>query len=810
MLPSLGQSERYRPRTGGSARHPSDVVDRLGHAQALLRALDHLPNPTTRGVPGIYLEVQGRPGEYMATESLNKSDLTLLRVRSGQADFQQRSSATVFATAQGLEKLRRKIAAFSRGNRLAPDGTERPPANADLVQSIGSIVEAGLLALWKSPVEKFPTAVDEVMWELWLDNSMSEEFIERASGYRVILGGERLEFPEDVVVLASARKSDLALAVRSLGAVRALALPSTTAEVFDGMDVDEQVGWVQSLTERTTFPTQADPSYVTLLDSGISRSHPLVAPALAVEDRHAARPEWTIEDNNGHGTKIAGLALYGDLTLALQGLGQLTISHRLESVKVIPDAAGNPYHLLGAVTKYAVDVVEVQATRRRAFTLATTTEDDTPHDGAPTSWSTEVDQLTSGASGMQECKRLFLLSAGNSDQNNFGNSDYLSVSDDVANEIESPAQSWNAVCVGAFTEKVLIPPGEAGAPFAPFGDLSPSSRTASWSSHWALKPDIVMEGGNWVVHGMPPPLKHPALSLLTTSHHYPLRSFTTCGETSGATALAAKAIVDLWSDYPALWPETIRALLVSSARWTPQMLSHLPPNPGKGHYAQLFKRYGYGVPDMERARRSASNALTLIVQDEIIPYRKSATASADHVHNEMRLFEIPWPVQALRQLGSIPVKLRISLSTFVFPNPAEAARGSKFRYASHNLRFKLNRANEDRSSFLARISAAAEQTDGPLMEESDGWTFGRNRRDVGSLHIDEMIIGASDLARRNLVAVHPVAGWWKIRKLVEAPETKAARFALIIEIDAPDVSVDLYAEVKTAVENLGLVEILSS
>ena len=50
------------------------------------------------------------------------------------------------------------------------------------------------------------------------------------------------------------------------------------------------------------------------------------------------------------------------------------------------------------------------------------------------------------------------------------------------------------------------------------------------------------------------------------------------------------------------------------------MLSHLPAKQWKGHFGPLFQRYGYGVPDMERARRSASNALTLIVQDEITPY----------------------------------------------------------------------------------------------------------------------------------------------------------------------------------------------
>ncbi|AWI62424.1 hypothetical protein AB395_00006801 (plasmid) [Sinorhizobium fredii CCBAU 45436] len=385
------------------------------------------------------------------------------------------------------------------------------------------------------------------------------------------------------------------------------------------------------------------------------------------------------------------------------------------------------------------------------------------------------------------------------------NGDYLAVCDLPDHEVESPAHAWNAICVGAYTEKNVLPAGEVGAPLAPVGDLAPSSRTASWSSHWPLKPDVVFEGGNWLVDGAPPPMKHPALSLLTTDHQFPLRAFTTTGETSGATALAARAITELWSDYPDLWPETIRALFVSSARWTLQMRRHLPAAPSKGDYGPLFKRYGYGVPDLERARRSASNALTLVVQDTIKPYRKADKPSAQHVHNEMKLFQLPWPVQELRKLVDAPVSLRIALSTFIDPNPSEPARGSKFRYASHNLRFKLNRPNENEAAFLARVSKAADQPEGPAIEEDDNWIFGRNRRDVGSLHIDELVCPASDLARRNLIAVHPVAGWWKIKTIAD-PENHSARFALIVEIDAGETNAELYAEVRAAIDNLNVVE----
>jgi len=742
----------------------------------------------------------------MVTSGLDASGLTLLKMQP--AIDEQAAHATVFASEDGIGKLRQKIEDFSEKNRTKRDGTEGRPYNADLVQSIGAIVEAGLRALWRSPDHKFPSGNDIHPWEIWLDKETAADFIARAPDYDVTISVDRLEFPEDIVVIGTATNDALASTVRRLGSVRALAAPSVTADHFDALEIEEQIEWVSEVVGRTTFDGGRDPNYITLLDRGVSRAHPLIAPALDAADRHAAEPAWALEDAVGHGTQLAGLALFGDLTTAVQTMNPIQVRHRLESAKIIPDVGHNPHHLLGAVTRKGINAVEATTDRRRTFTMATTTVDDTPHDGAPTSWSSEVDQLASGVSGDKKIKRLVLVSAGNSNQNQFGNSDYLAICDLPDNELESPAHAWNAICVGAFTEKNVLPPGEEGLPLAPVGDLSPSSRTASWSSHWPLKPDVVFEGGNWLVDGAPPPMKHPALSLLTTDHQYPQRAFTTMGETSGATALAARAVTEIWSDYPNLWPETIRALFVSSARWTPQMRSHLPANAAKGDYAPLFKRYGYGVPDLDRARRSASNALTLIVQDTIKPYRKADKSSAPHIHNEMKVFKLPWPVEELRKLVQTPVKLRVALSTFVDPNPSEPARGSKFRYASHNLRFKLNRPNEDEVSFLARISKSVEQPDGPAVEEDDNWTFGRNRRDVGSLHIDELVCPASDLARRNLIAVHPVAGWWKT-KTVPDPQDLIARFSLIVEIDAEESNADLYAEVEAAIKLLNAVEIVA-
>jgi hypothetical protein len=233
------------------------------------------------------------------------------------------------------------------------------------------------------------------------------------------------------------------------------------------------------------------------------------------------------------------------------------------------------------------------------------------------------------------------------------------------------------------------------------------------------------------------------------------------------------------------------------------MLRHRPRVDRKGDYERLFRRYGYGVPDLERASRSATSALTLIIQDTIRPYEKGKSGIRSRA---MKLHTLPMPAAGLRALEATEVSLRVALSTFVEPNPAEAARGTKFGYASHNLRFKLSRPGESDAAFNARINHAAELAELEELDENesdadDGWMFGRNRRDVGSIQIDEISGYANDFARRPYLAVHPVTGWWKTRPNLKRYD-RQVRYALVIELDAGEATVDLYSEAQATIEAL--------
>lgn len=170
----------------------------------------------------------------------------------------------------------------------------------------------------------------------------------------------------------------------------------------------------------------------------------------------------------------------------------------------------------------------------------------------------------------------------------------------------------------------------------------------------------------------------------TDSHFYPFSM------TSAAAAQAAWFAARIQSEYPHIWPETIRALMIHSANWTDTLKNNFLRDESKTSYARLIRICGYGVPNLDQALYSASNALTLISQAEIQPYAKKQGSSGFRT-NEMHLYDLPWPTEVLQNLPpDVLVQMRITLSYFVEPGPGELGWQDRYRYASHALRFDVN------------------------------------------------------------------------------------------------------------------------
>ena len=564
------------------------------------------------------------------------------------------------------------------------------------------------------------------------------------------------------------------------------------------MTPDEQIAWTQETAERIVAPADDAPA-VCLLDSGTTRNHPLILPALAAADQQNWSGAANVEDTGGaayggHGTQMSGMALYGDLVPILNGNGPVELAHRLESVKILPDHGGNDPDLYGHITAEAISRAEITAPERpRAVCLAVTAEGDHWR-GRPSSWSAKLDDLAYGNGADQ---RLIVVSAGNI-REVIPAGDYINRND--VTPIESPAQAWNAMTVGASTEKTnIVSPGYNGwQPMGTAGDLSPRSRTSvTWQQEWPIKPDVVLEGGNL---GIDPANGHgddiDDLALLTTFRRPQERAFTTTGDTSAASAQIARMAAQILADRPSLWPETVRGLIVHSAEWTQAMRSHLPAIPSQNDKRTLIRRYGYGVPDLARAVRSLSNDVAMVIEGTMQPYDGIDGAIKT---KDMMLHDLPWPADALEALGQTLVQMKVTLSYFIEPNPGERGWTKRHRYSSHGLRFAVKRSEETLATFRSRINRDA-RDDEELYAAAGadaGWYFGQRLRNRGSLHSDIWEGTAADLASRHAIAVYPTGGWWREKPALQRAD-RHVRYALVVSLRAP-VQVDLYTPIETVV-----------
>lgn len=752
---------------------------------------------------GLQIQFEGGFDVELAFESLGNETkhIELLSVRKdGDSTI-----ANVYVPDGKLDHFEKYITEYLQEKK---NKKGNPIDHRNLIDTISAIRAAELRALWTDDLDVLPENKNEQFWwEVWLTNKGNREvafadFTKLANAVGCTVSDTRVDFPERTVVLMYGSENQFSQSVMTLNCVAELRRAKDTAEFFDGMDNEEQHEWQADLLARTTFPNLHDNTpRICLIDSGVNNGHSLLAPVIQTADLYTVRPDWGVDDESNHGTGLAGIAAYGDLTDALATNSPIQIDALLESVKIIREDNQNngdsKFHakLFGD----AVSQPEVPAPNRpRVFTSAVTTKDHRDR-GRPSSWSAMVDSLSSDADGGGLFRRLFILSAGNIREQ----AAYTEYPDSLStNLIHDPGQAWNAITVGAYTEKMETENVLLEA-LAPLGGLSPFTTTsAAWDKAWPLKPDVVFEGGNLAKNtGDGFISREPSLVLLTTHYKHTEKLFTTTNATSAASALCARMAGQLMSAYPQLTPETIRALIIHSAEWTENMRQkYLPANksPIKNDYVNLIRHCGWGVPNIESAKWSASNSLTLIVEDKVHPYKK---VKSDIKTRDMNLHTLPWPKEELEALGETKVSMRVTLSYFIEPNPSARGIASKFHYPSCRLRFDVRRALESTEDFLARVNAAAllEEDEHHMNTQDSDWKLGGQNRHKGSLHQDVWEGTAADLASRGFLAVYPAMGWWRTRPKLER-YNHPINYSLIVTLRTPETDVDIYNAVAQQLE----------
>lgn len=765
--------------------------------------------PDLDPVGGIYLEVElsAQAGAQILERKSEKTRQSAEIVSEAGV-----RTVALYVPDDARQTLEAIIADYTEGEITSKNGT---PPGAGRVEPIEHIREARLRTFWRDDPEALPTdAQAEIWWALWCFTDRLERVLAAAQTLGLQVGGADtfLHFPESVVVPVFGRVSAIELLLFATGGVAELRRASDNPSVFTQDLKDDAPAFIEDLAERVTWPGGDAPA-VCLLDTGVNRAHPLIEPALSVDDLMSVDPAWGGDDHEsgpGHGTGMAGLALHGDLVAPLADQAGRVLGHRVESVKILPPNGFPPNdpHSYGPITQGAMARAEVQnPDRPRVFCMAVTNEN---RSGAEaTAWSAAIDQAAAGAElndpENPSPRRLIVLAAGNVPDS----SNAADIADADAFPAQDPSQAWNALTIGGYTLKTDIT--DAGyqdwSPSAAAGEASPYSRTSKlWhASKSPFKPDLVFEAGN---RGISPSGAEAiagldSISLLTTSRQVDANPLTAFWATSAATAQGARMAVQIGAAYPDYWPETVRASMVHSARWTPAMLGAIDICAVKRDKTDCVRRFGYGVPDLSRAAASAIDDLALVAQNTIQPFRKESSGVR---FNEAHVYELPWPRDMLEQLDNTRVRLKVTLSYFVEPNPSFASAIDPARYQSFGLRFDLKRSRETAANFHKRNNKEMADGVAAVSDPDDGWLFGPKSISAGSLHMDIWQGAAVELAARNLLYIRPISGWWRERPALDRYDSKA-RYALIVSIETPDAEIDLYTPIEALIPTLVPIDI---
>lgn len=378
-------------------------------------------------------------------------------------------------------------------------------------------------------------------------------------------------------------------------------------------------------------PPPEDAPGVCVLDSGIAAGHALLGPAVG-ETTAIPLTLGTPADVQGHGTKVAGLALYGDVQECIT-LKTFEPKHWLYSIRVTNE--NNEFDDAELIERQMQDAIEY-ATKNwgcRVFNISLGDCLRSFDGGRVSSWAATLDELA------RRYNILIVVSAGNYvflpdnnspfDSHVNGYPDYLF--QDSA-RIIPPAEGANVLTVGSLAR--------AGAPYmserypedvlyrTPARESEPSPFTRCGPGiKGAIKPELVEFGGNYSVNEKTGKLdqKDPGVARVSLSREIASgRLFEFDSGTSFAAPSVAYAGARVVDAFPQASANLVRALLASSATVPDAARAVI------GNEDRIRQLCGYGRPDVEAAISSRDERVVLIAEDEL---------GADMFH----IYEVPLP-----------------------------------------------------------------------------------------------------------------------------------------------------------------------
>jgi len=404
-------------------------------------------------------------------------------------------------------------------------------------------------------------------------------------------------------------------------------LPAAYTALFDD---------VQPLPDHAA-PDGTEP-IVTVVDSGVLAGHPLLR-GWILEERDFDSGENTATDQQGHGTKIAGLVVYGDIARCLE-TGQWKPRAMVASAKVLrrdPIDGSRPVfpenHRPEKIVEDAIRYFHRER-KSRVFNLSVGNPDDVYAGGRQFAWAEVLDQLA------RELDVILVVSAGNitsppwpqaaTTREQFQEELRRLLLQTPECRLFSPATAAIAITVGAIarsdrTDRHVLAAAPAGAP-SPFSRVGPGYEPKD--TQRSIKPEFVSFGGNYAIQNLDSDgpswvmndiqLGEPTTRLNSDGGRPLTTVFGTSFAAPGLSFAAAFALQSAAHTLGTAAPTAniARALLGACSQIPPCGSDQLFDREGTECWEKL-RLAGYGQVDVERVVAALQNDVCLLTEDRL-------------------------------------------------------------------------------------------------------------------------------------------------------------------------------------------------
>lgn len=480
----------------------------------------------------------------------------------------------------GIDGFERRTPGDRISDRLRELLNEQPDERVDVIADLYSPEDPELRQAW----------IDEVELLAKRHEALVDAFDDPAIGVTLIRMPADAEFVEELSQLDQIASLDTP------------AIPMLTAPAL------AELQDLESLDPEIEGPDRNVPA-VGIVDSGVRAGHPFLEAAVLGADALHPVFDGAGEDGFGHGTMVAGLALYGDvLQRALHG--GFIAPFPLASVRIFDDDGRipegvNPAVLLKDALEHLAEEYDC-----RVVCLSLGDHNQPFLGGKASPLAALIDDLA------RALDIVVVVPTGNLQHETLIAPAQLlarwpAYLAEPGNELLSPSQAALALTVGAVAERdVTDLSGAAVAVAARAGGPAPYARRGP-GVRGAQKPEVVADGGNWVYDRDDGAILDDTGTSVVSLSARPDLLFDTAIGSSFAAARVAHAAGEIVRRYPNLSAAAVRALMLQGS------LSVSPPDGLEN--AEAASLLGHGAPALDRCLTSTDSRVVLLAESKLRP-----------------------------------------------------------------------------------------------------------------------------------------------------------------------------------------------